>query len=68
MSLAEIASLTLAIYATTFEPVLPLIRRALMSKSEIVLTTRYGTLKIRGDAPLDETELLQALKPLLPRT
>jgi hypothetical protein len=67
LSLVEIASITLAVYSTTLEPVVPMLRRLLFEKNTITLTTRYGSVKINGDAPLTEKELLAAIKPLLPK-
>lgn len=67
LSLVEATTLSLAVYAATFEPVMPLLRRLLDKKAAVVITTRYGSVRIEGDAPLTHKQLMDIVRPLLPR-
>lgn len=68
MSLVEMITFGLAMYSTSFEPIVPLIKRLVAGRKDIVIITRYGSARIKADAPLSQEELLSVLKPLLPKT
>lgn len=66
MSLVETITLGMALYSISFEPLIPLLRRLVSGGNDVVIKTKYGSVQIRGDAPISQDQLISALRPLLP--